>query len=161
MPFIPDHFTILRSRIAGETKLRFTQGGDAVASFSVSSAKGSKNPTTGKWEVKARKYIKGKAWQQLAEHIAALPRGCPVVIVGGMTPDPWTDAQGTDRDEWELTAEIVAVDLRWVEIAEAGEGFVTLKWHTGEGRKNRKPPVPTGLEKSVGKTWDDDDQAPF
>ena len=160
MPYIPDHLSILRSRIVSDPELRFTKGGNgkeptAVCTFSVVSAKRVLNPTTQRHEDKARQFMRVTTWGYLAERAATLPKGLPVVLVGNLEPDNWKDREGNERTEWQFTVERLGLDLSLVDIADAGPGFVNITWRTAEQKRaQRTQPQPTGLEGQVGKSWD-------
>lgn len=101
-------------RLGKDPELRFSSNkGTPWVTFSVASDKvvGQPNPD-GSRERKTT-WIRVKAFNQLAENIAAtLGKGAPVIVMGSLELETWTGNDGTPRTDLVCIADQVGLDLR-------------------------------------------------
>ena len=93
-------------------QLRFTQAGKAVASFNM--AVNSRSKRDGEWVDDPPLFIRVNAWDDLGENAAeSLRKGDRVTVVGRQKMTEYTSREGETRQQLEVTADEVAVSLRW------------------------------------------------
>ena len=95
-------------------EMRFTQSGTAFASFTVASSDRVQNRDTGKWEDgKDRLFLRGTAWGNLAENIAAsnLEKGAQIAVTGKLLTREW-EQDGQKRSQVELKVNDFMVSLK-------------------------------------------------
>lgn len=90
-----------------DPELRYTQGGTAIAKFSLATSYGLKKPD-GTWENKTT-WHNIVVFGKMAEGIASrIRKGDPVLVVGRIENDEWTGQDGQKR----RTTQIIADTLR-------------------------------------------------
>lgn len=93
-------------------ELRFTQAGKAVASFNM--AVNSRSKRDGEWVDDPPLFIRVNAWDDLGENASeSLRKGDRVTVVGRQRMTEYTSREGETRQQLEVTADEVAVSLRW------------------------------------------------
>ena len=93
---------------ASEPKLRYTQSGQAVASFAVFVKRKNKD---GEMESTPVNVV---AWGEMAENITAnVQKGDRVLVSGRLQDSSYTDKEGNERKGVELVADEAGVSLRW------------------------------------------------
>jgi single-strand DNA-binding protein len=96
--------------LSREVELRYTQGGAAVAKFSV--AVNRRFQKAGEWTEEVS-FFECVAWAQLAENAASsLTKGDRVVVNGRLSQRSY-EHDGQKRSSVEITAENIGPDLRW------------------------------------------------
>jgi single-strand DNA-binding protein len=97
---------------ASEPKIRYTQSGQAVASFAVFIKRKNKD---GEQESTP---INVTAWGDMAENIVAnVQKGDRVLVTGRLQENTWTDKEGNERKGVELIADEAGVSLRWARVS--------------------------------------------
>lgn len=98
--------------VVADPELRFTPAGAAVANFRVASNKRFKRGD--EWVDGPTTYLTVNAWRQMAENVAeTLQQGTRVVVTGELNQRSYDDREGNKRYVYEVTADEVAVSLRW------------------------------------------------
>lgn len=97
--------TSIVGNITRAPELRFTGAGLAVASFGVAV-----NRKKGDEEVTS--FFDVTAFGTLAEHVAELPKGCRVIVVGRLEQSTW-EKDGEKRSKVAVVADEVGPSLRW------------------------------------------------
>jgi single-strand DNA-binding protein len=112
----------VEGRITNDPELRFTQSGDAVASFTVVS-QDRKKGQDGKWEDAGEPmFLRVSVWRQYAENVAeSLTKGDSVIVSGKLMQRSYQDREGAKRTSFEIQADEVAVPLRFRTVRH-GEG---------------------------------------
>ena len=132
-----------------DPELRYARSGKPVVNITVASTPRSYNRTTSQWEDGEAVFMKGSAWDEMAENIAAsLTKGSRVMMVGTLKSSTYKDREGNDKTGLEL------------QIDEIGH---TMKFHTLTAEKRGKAsPVAKGpATDSDGWATVDDDDVPF
>ena len=94
--------------VTHDPELRFSQGGLAIASFSVAWNKKKQN---GEEEVS---YFDVTCFRELAENVAeSITKGALVVVYGTLKQSSWDNQEGERRYKVEIVADDVAPSLRW------------------------------------------------
>ena len=104
----------LRGRLVKEPEIRFSQKGNAVARFTIVTARRFKDQASGEWKEDSVSFWDCVAFGQLAENVAEQDKGTALIVVGNSAQEQWTDKEGQSRRSWKVTCEDVAPSLRWV-----------------------------------------------
>lgn len=106
-----DNTVTVVGNVTREPELRFTNAGQAIASFGV--AVNRRYQKNGQW-VENTSFFDVTAWGTLGENIASsIPKGARVVVSGRIDQRSWETDQGEKRSKVEIVAECVGPDLRW------------------------------------------------
>ncbi|TXL91620.1 single-stranded DNA-binding protein [Streptomyces sp. IB2014 016-6] len=86
-------------RLTADPELRFTPSGKAVASVSLAFNSRRKNPQTQEWEDADVFFVRGTAWERLAENLTeSLAKGMEVLVTGELRTESWEkDGQKQSR----------------------------------------------------------------
>lgn len=111
-----------------EPEVRWTSGGMAVAEFGVAVNHRRKNADTGEWEDGDVSFFDVTCFRDLAENVEqSVAKGDPVIVIGSLRQDRWTDDQGNNRSKVKVMADLVGPSLRWA--------TATVDRNAGETRK--------------------------
>jgi single-strand DNA-binding protein len=112
----------LQGRLTRDPELRFTQGGTALAQFSVVTVRRAKN-TAGEWEDQDVSFWDCTAFGQMAENIVeSMEKGTNVIVTGSMRQENWQTKEGDKRTSWRVNVDDVGVSVRWKSLSEAKSG---------------------------------------
>jgi single-strand DNA-binding protein len=102
-------------RLGIEPELRFTPAGKAVVNFTIGTNSRVFDRAAGEWKQHGdATWHSVSAWGPMAENIAeSLGKGDEVTVVGALTSHTYEDREGVKRVGWNLTAETVAVSLKF------------------------------------------------
>lgn len=104
----------LIGRLTADPELKFTNSGKAVVKFSIAVDKRWQNKQSQEWETKTS-FFNVSAWDHLAEHVAeSMKKGYRVIVTGIMEQRTWETDSGEKRNTFDLTADGVGPDLRFV-----------------------------------------------
>jgi single-strand DNA-binding protein len=102
----------LKGRLIKDPELRFTNGGKAVAQFTVVTAKRFKNQKD-EWEEQDTSFWDVTAFGQLAENIMeSCGKGTAVIVSGAMRQEKWQNKDGDNRTSWKVLADDVALSVK-------------------------------------------------
>lgn len=100
--------------LTADPELRFTQGGQAVANFTVASTPRRFDREQNKWVDGDALFMRCNVWGQFAENIAeSLSRGYRVVVQGRLRQRSFETRDGEKRTVMELEVDAVGPDLRY------------------------------------------------
>jgi single-strand DNA-binding protein len=106
-----DNTVTLVGNITRDPELRFTQGGQAVASFGL--AVNRRYQQNGEWQEKTS-FINITAWGQLGENTASsLQKGARVIVNGRLEQREYETRDGDKRNVVEVVADEIGPSLRW------------------------------------------------
>ncbi|WP_267244388.1 single-stranded DNA-binding protein [Streptomyces sp. PR69] len=78
------------ARLVADPELRFTSSGKAVASVRLAFNSRRRNQQTGEWEDGDTFWIRGTAWERLAENITeTFAKGMEVLVTGEIRTEEW------------------------------------------------------------------------
>ena len=98
-----------------DPELRFTNGGQAVVSFSIAVTRKWKNHAGEQQEQTS--WFDIAAWQSLAENAAAsLAKGSRVIVTGRLEQREYEAKDGTKRTAVQVVADAIGPDLRWAQV---------------------------------------------
>jgi single-strand DNA-binding protein len=108
----------LRGRLTKDPEMRFTNGGVALAQFTVVTSRRFKDQN-GDWQEKDVSFWDVTAFDKLAEQIAEnCVKGTSVIVVGSMFQEKWVNKEGENRTSWKVTAESAGPDWRFAPRSE-------------------------------------------
>jgi single-strand DNA-binding protein len=93
-------------------EIRFTNSGQAVATFSIAVSRRYKDQKD-EWQ-EVTTWLDVTCWKELAENVGtSVTKGTRVIVVGRLDMDEWEDKDGEKRSKLKVTADSVGVDLRY------------------------------------------------
>ncbi len=142
--------TIIGNMVA-DPEVRYTQNGNAVASFRVASTPTKFNKDSNEWENGDAVFLTCNVWRQYAENVGeSLTKGMRVIVTGNLKQRSYETKEGEKRTVFEIEVDEVGPALRY--------GTATFnKAEYGSGNGNRK----AAARKEETAPPVDDDDAPF
>jgi single-strand DNA-binding protein len=96
-----------------DPELRFTNSGQAVATFGLAVNRRWQNRQTQEWE-ESVSFFDITCWAQLAENVAeSVQKGSRVLVTGRLDQRSWETQDGEKRSKIEVIADEVGPSLRW------------------------------------------------
>jgi single-strand DNA-binding protein len=130
-----------------DPELRFTAGGQAVASFGLAVNRRWQNRQTNEWE-EAVSFFDVTCWAQLAENVAeSITKGSRLIVSGRLDQRSWETQDGDKRTKIEIVADEVGPSLTYATAQvvrnERREGFDGGKSSGGGGGGGGSRPAPS------------------
>lgn len=101
------------ARLVADPELRFTSSGKAVASIRLAFNSRRLNAQTQQWEDGDTFWVRGSAWEQMAENCAeTLAKGMEVLVSGELKTQSW-EKDGVKRDSAELAIRSIGPSLAY------------------------------------------------
>jgi single-strand DNA-binding protein len=130
-----------------DPELRFTAGGQAVASFGLAVNRRWQNRQTNEWE-EAVSFFDVTCWAQLAENVAeSITKGSRLIVSGRLDQRSWETQDGDKRSKIEIVADEVGPSLTYATAQvvrnERREGFEGGKSSGGGGGGGESRPAPS------------------
>jgi single-strand DNA-binding protein len=99
--------------LVGDPELRYTQTGQAVATFRVASTPRFRDNATGEWKDGDSLFLSCNVWRQSAENAAeSLQRGMRVIVSGRLRQRSYETKEGEKRTVYEVEVDDVGPSLR-------------------------------------------------
>jgi single-strand DNA-binding protein len=99
--------------LVGDPELRYTQTGQAVATFRVASTPRFRDNATGEWKDGDSLFLSCNVWRQAAENSAeSLQRGMRVIVSGRLRQRSYETKEGEKRTVYEVEVDEVGPSLR-------------------------------------------------
>lgn len=114
----------ITGNVTADPELRHTQGGRAVANFTVADTPRYREAGSSDWKDGETLYQRVAVWDSLAENVArSITKGSRVVVTGTVQAKSFTGNDGEKRTYTELTADEVGASLRFATavITRAGQ----------------------------------------
>ena len=151
-----DNTVTVVGNLTRDPELRFTNSGQANASFGVAVNRRWQNRQTQEMEEQVS-YFNVVCWREMAENTAeSLTKGMRVVVTGRLEQRFWETKEGDKRSVIEIVADEIAPSLRWASAQvtrnERSDG--------GGGRPVPRPTTPTQNEPAAGAGYGYDEE-PF
>jgi single-strand DNA-binding protein len=100
--------------MGGDTELRFTPSGAAVASFSLAQTPRVKDKSSDEWRDGETIWFRCTVWRQPAENVAeSLTKGTRVIVVGRLTQKTFTTKEGVERTGLEIQVDEIGPSLQY------------------------------------------------
>lgn len=143
-------FVTIIGNLTDSPTLRFTNGGDAVASFTVASTPRAFDKQTGGYRDGEAMFVRCSIWRQPAEHaVESLEKGSRVVVYGRLRSRSYETREGEKRNILEVEVEEIGPSLRYAVAKVANQ-------RDRDAGQNFTRPSTQG-----GDPWPQRDQAPF
>ena len=108
-----DNNVTIVGNVTRDPELRYTQGGQANASFGVAVNRRWQNRQTNEWEERVS-FFNVVCWREMAENVVeSLGKGSRVVVTGRLEQRSWETENGDKRSVIEIVADEVGPSLRW------------------------------------------------
>lgn len=134
--------------LTADPELRYTQGGLAVANFTIASTPRTFDRQANDWKDGDALFLRASCWREFAEHVAgSLTKGSRVVATGRLKQRNYDDRDGNKRTAIELEVDEIGPSLR----------YATAQVTRGSGGSNMN--VPQG-DAGDG-AWNQNDETPF
>ncbi|MEU0332190.1 single-stranded DNA-binding protein [Streptomyces sp. NPDC006193] len=126
-------------RLTADPELRFTQSQKAVASVPLAFNSRRLNKQTNQWEDGDVFYIRGTAWERLAENVAeTLAKGMEVLVSGELRTESW-EKDGVKHERPALLIRSIAPNLAYA-IAQVSKDAASQQnggQHTARPQQNQ------------------------
>lgn len=100
--------------LTSDPELRYTQGGLAVAEFTIASTPRRLDRVTNDWVDGETLFLRASVWRDYAENVAGtLTKGSRVVAVGTLRQDNWEDKDGNKRTTMRFDVDEIGPGLRY------------------------------------------------
>ena len=100
--------------LTADPELRYTQGGLAVANFTIASTPRNFDRASNEWKDGEALFLRASCWREFAEHVASsLTKGTRVVAQGRLRQRSYETAEGEKRTSLELEVDEIGPSLRY------------------------------------------------
>ncbi|MCU1570287.1 MAG: single-stranded DNA-binding protein [Naasia sp.] len=162
--------------LTADPELRYTQGGLAVANFTIASTPRSFDRASNDWKDGEALFLRASVWREFAEHVAgSLTKGSRVVATGRLKQRSYETKEGEKRTSIELEVDEIGPSLRYataqVTRSSSGEraggagGGGGRGVSQGGGGGGDQPWAPSAPAAGGGDVWNTpgsyDDETPF
>ena len=131
----------LVGNLTDDPELKFTEGGAALAKFTIAVTPRTFDRTANTWKDGTTAFYRCAAWRQLAEHVAeSLKKGSRVVANGRMRQHDWTTEQGEKRSMLAVEIDDIGASIRFTTVTinarrtTANGPASGDPWNTGDNR---------------------------
>ncbi len=108
-----DNTVTITGNATRDPELRFTNNGQPVAGVGVAVNRRWQDRTTNEWKEETS-FFDVTSWGSLAENVAeSVQKGTRVTVTGRLQQRNWETDEGDPRSKVDITADSVAIDLRW------------------------------------------------
>jgi single-strand DNA-binding protein len=100
--------------LTADPELRYTQGGLAVANFTIASTPRSFDRASNEWKDGEALFLRASVWREFAEHVAgSLTKGSRVIASGRLKQRSYETKEGEKRTTMELEIDEIGPSLRY------------------------------------------------
>jgi len=100
--------------LTADPELRYTQGGLAVANFTIASTPRTFDRQTNEWKDGEALFLRASCWKEFAEHVAGtLTKGTRVIAQGRLRQRSYETKEGEKRTSMELEVDEIGPSLRY------------------------------------------------
>ncbi|HWH26514.1 MAG TPA: single-stranded DNA-binding protein [Pseudolysinimonas sp.] len=100
--------------LTADPELRYTQGGLAVANFTIASTPRTFDRQANDWKDGEALFLRASCWREFAEHVAgSLTKGARVVATGRLKQRSYETKEGEKRTSIELEIDEIGPSLRY------------------------------------------------
>jgi len=100
--------------LTSDPELRYTQGGLAVANFTIASTPRTFDRASNEWKDGEALFLRASCWREFAEHVAGtLTKGTRVIAQGRLRQRSYETAEGEKRTSMELEVDEIGPSLRY------------------------------------------------
>ena len=147
-----DNSVTLVGNVTRDPELRFTNNGQATASFGLAVNRRWQNRQTQEWEEQVS-FFDVVCWREMAENVAeSITRGSRIVVTGRLEQRSWETQDGDKRSKIEVVADEIGPSLRW-----ATAQVTKNERSAGSGGGRPAPTRPTPNAPSDGGAYDNEE----
>ncbi|MGW7381608.1 single-stranded DNA-binding protein [Streptomyces sp. NPDC054794] len=107
----------LVGNLTDDPELKFTEGGAALAKFTIAVTPRTFDRTSNQWKDGTTAFYRCAAWRTLAEHIAdSLKKGSRVVAAGRMRQHDWQTPEGENRSMLAVEVDDIGASVRFTTV---------------------------------------------
>ena len=100
--------------LTSDPELRYTQGGLAVANFTIASTPRTFDRAANEWKDDEALFLRASVWREFAEHVAgSLTKGSRVIATGRLKQRSYETKEGEKRTSMELEIDEIGPSLRY------------------------------------------------
>ena len=100
--------------LTSDPELRYTQGGAAVANFTIASTPRNFDRASNEWKDGEALFLRASVWKEYAEHVASsLTKGSRVIAQGRLKQRSYETKEGEKRTSMELEIDEIGPSLRY------------------------------------------------
>ena len=100
--------------LTADPELRYTQGGLAVANFTIASTPRTFDRAANDWKDGEALFLRASCWREFAEHVAgSLTKGSRVVATGRLKQRSYETKEGEKRTSFEIEVDEIGPSLRY------------------------------------------------
>ena len=100
--------------LTSDPELRYTQGGLAVANFTIASTPRNFDRASNDWKDGEALFLRASVWREFAEHVAgSLTKGSRVIATGRLKQRSYETKEGEKRTSIELEVDEIGPSLRY------------------------------------------------
>ncbi len=100
--------------LTADPELRYTQGGLAVANFTIASTPRSFDKASNDWKDGDALFLRASVWREFAEHVAgSLSKGSRVIATGRLKQRSYETKEGEKRTSFEIEIDEIGPSLRY------------------------------------------------
>jgi len=100
--------------LTSDPELRYTQGGLAVANFTIASTPRNFDRASNDWKDGEALFLRASVWREFAEHVAgSLTKGSRVIATGRLKQRSYETKEGEKRTSIELEIDEIGPSLRY------------------------------------------------
>ncbi len=111
--------------LTSDPELRYTQGGLAVANFTIASTPRTLDRQSNEWKDGEALFLRASCWREFAEHVAgSLTKGSRVIATGRLKQRSYETKEGEKRTSIELDIDEIGPSLRYAtaQVTRASSG---------------------------------------
>lgn len=155
--------------LTADPELRYTQGGLAVANFTIASTPRTFDRANNDWKDGEALFLRASCWREFAEHVAgSLTKGSRVIAQGRLKQRSYETKEGEKRTSIELEIDEIGPSLRYataqVTRASSGGGGGGSRNQVADEPWAASPPA-SGGNSGGGDVWNTpgsyNDETPF
>jgi single-strand DNA-binding protein len=132
--------------ITSDPELRYSQGGDAVANFTIASTPRTFDRASNDWKDGDALFLRCSVWREFAEHVAgSLTKGTRVVATGQLVQRSFEDKKtGEKRTSIELRVDEIGPSLKYAtaQVTRAASTSGNSRGSTGSPAPQQSSPEP-------------------
>jgi single-strand DNA-binding protein len=156
--------------LTADPELRYTQGGLAVANFTIASTPRTFDRASNEWKDGEALFLRASCWREFAEHVAGtLTKGSRVIAQGRLRQRSYETKEGEKRTSMELEIDEVGPSLRYataqVTRAPRDSSAPRAAQQNGGGQPSKEEPWAASAPAASGDVWNTpgnySDETPF
>lgn len=107
----------IMGNLTADPELRETQGGVKVASYTVASTPRRYDSNSGRWEDGPTTFMRCSEWRESGVNtFESARKGDRVIVCGTLTPNEYTDREGIERRDLQLTVVECGVSTKYAQV---------------------------------------------